>query len=383
MVVCKFFQQGKCKFGNRCRNEHIRDGGYQGGERSRSNYGRNTQENYRQDNQYQGDRGYQSGFGRNSQQNSRQDGFRENRQQNNEYGRNQQQGNFGGQGRNQNQDDYSSPFMRNNQQQHQQPKKPNQDRFHWSKGSTNKFSALENAPNDNNFASGQAEDEAMIKSIQDDMKVWVESKMWPYSCYYCSKGKKCIEGLPDIQPEELRVLFLLHGEEVYKSLIQQVDMMYNKRKDELFIMMNDVKQAILSDMNNSVASNPSSCLTIMSMYGQGVDFKQKGATVPPTQPPSLQADPQPLPASLPTPEPQNNPQPSGSVTPAPEPAKPKVVAVANIFKNAPPVSVAPQAEDTRYTNREILTDEELEQFQNERFTLGEIPMRPPPKEMCR
>lgn len=41
-----------------------------------------------------------------------------------------------------------------------------------------------------------------------------------------------------------------------------------------------------------------------------------------------------------------------------------------------------QTDSKRYTPKDQLTSEELAEFMADKFTLGKIPERPPPKELC-
>ena len=40
--------------------------------------------------------------------------------------------------------------------------------------------------------------------IREDMEIWAESHMWPFSCYSCQREGSCLPGLRDVSPEELR-----------------------------------------------------------------------------------------------------------------------------------------------------------------------------------
>ena len=40
--------------------------------------------------------------------------------------------------------------------------------------------------------------------IREDMEIWAESHMWPFSCYSCQREGRCLPRLTDVSPEELR-----------------------------------------------------------------------------------------------------------------------------------------------------------------------------------
>ena len=40
--------------------------------------------------------------------------------------------------------------------------------------------------------------------IREDMQIWSDSQMWPFSCYSFQKEGSCVPNLTDMSPEELR-----------------------------------------------------------------------------------------------------------------------------------------------------------------------------------
>ena len=44
----------------------------------------------------------------------------------------------------------------------------------------------------------------LSQMIREDMEIWAESHMWPFSCYSCQREGSCLPGLSDVSPEELR-----------------------------------------------------------------------------------------------------------------------------------------------------------------------------------
>ncbi|XP_076821454.1 nucleoporin NUP42-like [Clavelina lepadiformis] len=367
MVVCKFFLQGKCKFGDRCYNEHTQPNPRQQGGRGRGRYDHQSQK--RQD------------FSRDSP--FKQDFIQPSR--------------FQSQSHNRQQGDFSSPFSRGSGKQQTFQ---NQDKFHWNKNNANRFSAFQEQRNDIQSMDNASHEQQIISTIQEDMKAWLQERMWPFSCYSYAKETKCLEGLPDIQPEELRTIFYLHGMESYQGIIQEVKAMYSMRKQELASMNDAVKSAILGNLNSSVEDNPSSCLTILKMYGPGVGFKavaEIGRKSPagttsdaplsnPTFPPSQFTDTQKLSVpsfgtsnlvSLPETVPSTPP---ASISTSTAAVKPSLFKSDGVAKEQSSVAVT---SDSTYTDKTQLSEAEIEQFEAASFILGKIPMRPPPIEYCR
>nr|XP_002130948.1 nucleoporin-like protein 2 [Ciona intestinalis] len=369
MVICKFYQQGNCKFGSRCYNEHVRynENRSRGQQRSQNdNYGnRGRNQNYVQPSRFD-------------------DSNRQHKSHTT--------------------DNYSSPFNRggsNNtnfssgsEKHHTQQ---SIDKFHWtSKSQSNRFNALaelEEPPLSSNTV--QSEDHAsMFKTISEDMALWPSSKMWPFSCYSYAKEKNCVEGLADIQPEEIRTLYYLYGLERYRNILDEVELIYTKRKEELRYMSEETKSSLLLQLGSSIESNPSAGLSIYSLYGPGTEFKSSSkvadvaafptqSTVNPTvtstttdlfKPAVAQSNPSALP-----------PPSSSFIQPPPATGG----ALGQMFKTVPAaetkplVSVSLTTQDPTYTDKTELTATELQQFEAQSFTLGKIPMRPPPKDLCR
>lgn len=59
--------------------------------------------------------------------------------------------------------------------------------------------------------------------------------------------------------------------------------------------------------------------------------------------------------------------------------------VVSLFKTGAsvPSSVSTSRDQDKYTDESILTESEISEFKAESFTLGKIPMRPPPESYCK
>uniref|UniRef100_H2YUG3 Nucleoporin NUP42 n=1 Tax=Ciona savignyi TaxID=51511 RepID=H2YUG3_CIOSA len=371
MAICKFYQQGTCKFGNRCYNEHVRSNSQNQG---------NTRQHQAHNDQY---RNTASQF-------------------NQPRNRNQQN----------NSENYRSPFNRGGNSNYTSPSiksntQNSNDKFHWtSKSQSNRFSVLsepQKQPQGNHNQqdqaqanSSQTDHASMFKTISEDMALWPSSKLWPFSCYCYAMGKQCIEGLADIQPEEIRVLYYLHGVDKYRSILEEVELIYARRKEELRYMADDTKAALLVQMESTVESNPSSSLSIYSLYGPGTDFKPAANEnvaigTPLGEIKVLEHEQLPQTNVFKTATP-----PATTLTPITPPgssnthsAPPSEGALGHVFKSTPTGAVNPKVvptgtvKDATYTDKTDLTAGEIQQFEAQTFTLGKIPMRPPPKEFCR
>lgn len=274
-----------------------------------------------------------------------------------------------------------------------------QDKYHWSR--ENRFSSLQNEPEQNN------EVEAIPNTIKTDIKSWAESKMWPFSCYSYTKGAKCIDGLPDISPEELRVLAYLHPS-TYRDIVGEIESTYIKRKDELYEMSEQTKANIQSFLRSPVDSSPSGELKIAVLYGPQFSFLKENpdaadsASNPPTQqsnvllpsPPyasgafgaETSTSEPPMPSfSFKTQDttPQSSSNIFGAATSSPDGSRtPKdSKSVMSVFGSSFG-DQTPSAKTEIYTSEDLLTETEKQQFLNDRFTIGQIPTRPPPKAYC-
>lgn len=356
MGVCKFYMQGNCKYGDRCRYEHPRhssrgnrewyDDSYEYEERHNNRGRQNYNENY--------NRGHQS---------------------QKYYGT-----------RNYDYDDGSSYSHGKSSYDRGYSRTSKQDRYHWSKkdnsfSSNNRFSALSEEKNSNTDA------EVIFTTIKTDVQTWAESKMWPFSCYSHTKEAACIEGLPDISPEEMRVVTLLHPQQ-YQTIWNEVEANYCKVKDELYAMSNDTKGNLMSQLTET-DSNPSRDLKISYLYGPEFNFSQKKSATQQTS----------IPVSVPTTTLQansfinsgntmpshetgtvsNSTGPQATSTPFKSPPSQNI----SVFGSTTPRSSVNSGESSDvFTPLSMLSNEEKASFEAEKFTLGKIPTKPPSQQYC-
>nr|XP_057903790.1 nucleoporin NUP42 [Doryrhamphus excisus] len=413
MPVCNFFLQGRCRYGEKCWNEHPRGGGGGGGGGYNNSYNRSSAP--------QQSRGGGGGFGNKVWVNPSQQkgGFG---QQASPRGNDQ----WGGRGR----DVKSSDF---------------------SFASSNRFSTLNNHDDyerggrgggggGGGAAPGEEDDEQKLEIIQSDMKVWESSGQWGFSCY--SGFKAPLSGFTDLSPEELRLEYYsskASGElQSYLNGVNQLLTQWRNRVQELKIMNQSTRVALLAELRNPAPQRSSSGFgsTPIGFGSSSLDFGSKGfGAQPPAQasnfsfaspaggfgssaaPASCPTFGSAIPATTQPPSGFGSSSSAGSATPSassfsfagPSSGKPAAsssgfgsaanfsfsttannskapfgsgfgseAAVGSLFgqtHSAPPASAG---SDGLFTSESELTQDELGQFKAQRFTLGQVPLKPPP-----
>ncbi|XP_077363132.1 nucleoporin NUP42 [Festucalex cinctus] len=413
MTVCNFFLQGRCRYGDKCWNEHPRGGG--GGYNNRSSA------------PPQQSRGGGGGFGNKVWVNPSQQkgGFY---QQQSSHGSDH----WGGRG----QDVKSSEF---------------------SFSSQNRFSALSNTSNFETggrgggggggrevTVTGEEDDVQKLESIQNDMKTWERSGQWGFSCY-CS-FKTQLSGFKDVSPEELRLeYYSTKASGDLQSYLNGVNLLlsqWRSRVQELLLMNPATRAALLAELKNPSHQTSSSGFGSPAPGFGSSSFGSKGFGAAPVQASTFSfaapaggvgssAAPTSAPAfgsaiSAPTgfgapssssgfgsgaptaasfafaSPPVNQPAASSSGFGSASGFSFSSTANNNNNKGAfgsgfrseaPAGSLFGQssaatgsaggASDMLFTPQSELTPEELHQFKAQRFTLGQIPLKPPPAEMLR
>uniref|UniRef100_A0A452HHM5 Nucleoporin NUP42 n=1 Tax=Gopherus agassizii TaxID=38772 RepID=A0A452HHM5_9SAUR len=209
MTICHFFLQGRCRFGERCWNEHPRGGGRSGPAAPPS----------------QGSG--RGGWGAHNQR----------------YTNVVQPSNFskptawGG-----SRDDGKAFFG------------PSIDSGAPGSGnkssgfSQNRFSAL---------SSEQNIEEKLLEGIIKDMEVWESSGQWMFSCYSPMKEKPNISGFPDFSPEELHLEYYnCRANNNIQNYINSVQQLVNQWRNRLLMLKTlntSTKAALVSELKNVVS----------------------------------------------------------------------------------------------------------------------------------
>lgn len=252
MTICNFFLQGRCRYGDKCWNEHPR-GGNRGGGGGYNNYHRSSDQ--------QQPRGGGGGFGNrvwvhpNQQKGSYIQPSSFSSHGSDDWGRG---GGGGGGGR-----------------------RDNAKSSEFSFSSQNRFSEL-SAPStfDRRGMTGD-DDDKKLEVIQTDMEIWESSGQWCFSCY--SNSKTPLSGFTDFSPEELRLEYYstrasgdLQG---YVNGVNQLLSQWRSRVQELKVMNPAIRTALLSELNNPApqASSGGFGLTNTTGFGSSApDFGSRG-----------------------------------------------------------------------------------------------------------
>ncbi|XP_069811880.1 nucleoporin NUP42-like [Dendropsophus ebraccatus] len=206
MAICSFFLQGRCKFGDRCWNEHPRDGRHQGHNRyqSESSNWNSSSQRYVQPSSFSknltwtrdNDRSFGSGSGDNRNRSS----------------------------------------------------KPNEPPGFFSP--QNRFGALANQ--EHARESGQDKEENLIVDIIKDMEMWESSGQWMLSVYCVLKEQRHLSGFTDISPEELRLeCYTSHKDgnlQNYMNSVQQLVTQWKQRIRDIKNMNPSSNSALLSQL---------------------------------------------------------------------------------------------------------------------------------------
>ncbi|XP_066524663.1 nucleoporin NUP42 [Hoplias malabaricus] len=210
MTVCSFFLQGRCRYGDKCWNEHPRGGGGGGG----------------------GGRG--GGFGNRVWVNPQSQRSGGDFIQNNSFSRGANEwrgggGGGGGVGRERDVKNFSF--------------------------SQNRFSALDSPSSfDRRVSTATDDNEKHLEVIQRDMEVWQSSGQWAFSCY--SVLDACITGFVELSPEELRLEYYSRrasGDlQSYVNSMQQLVNQWRSRVQDLRNMNSSTRLAMLSELSNPI-----------------------------------------------------------------------------------------------------------------------------------
>ncbi|NXV27730.1 NUPL2 protein, partial [Rissa tridactyla] len=217
MAICQFFLQGRCRFGERCWNEHPRGGRYgssaphyQGTSRgggggnawgtANQRYTNVIQPSTFKSNAWGGSRDHGRGFFGSSD--------------------------FGSSGGGSRNADFSQ----------------------------NRFSALMSSQN---IADGyKDEEERLLECVAKDMEIWETSGQWIFSSYSPMKEKPNISGFADFSPEELHLEYYNcranNDVQNYINSVRQLAEQWKNRLLQLKTLNASTKAALLSELKNTV-----------------------------------------------------------------------------------------------------------------------------------
>lgn len=413
MTVCNFFLQGRCRYGDKCWNEHPRGGGTGGG----YNNSRGSQP------QFRGGGGFANRVWVNPS--IQKGGYIQpssfGSQQNEQWNRREDSGgsDWGGRG--------GGRFGRRDN--------VNSSEFSFSQ---NRFSALDTpsafAKEGKTATGGDEDNDRKCELIQNDMESWESSGQWGFSTYSCAKAP--ISGFTDLSPEELRLeYYTARASGDLQNYISGVNLLlsqWRNRVQELKVMNATTRAALLRELNNAPQES-STGTELGSTFGFGskgfgdtasdqlssFSFSAPVSGFGSVSTPLTSASFGSASAAPPLPGFGSSPAPSASAfsfAPSDQttPAAPSAFGSASGFSfsantgggfgtgfgvGTPATSgtsstfvqtgvsesglAAPAngTSDALFSVESNLSSEELNQFKAKRFTLGQIPLKPPPADL--
>uniref|UniRef100_H3AVB8 Nucleoporin NUP42 n=1 Tax=Latimeria chalumnae TaxID=7897 RepID=H3AVB8_LATCH len=225
MTVCSFYLQGRCRFGEKCWNEHPRGGGGGGG---------------RQALQTQGFGGGRGGRGSQYHWSAQSNVIQPSSFSKRSTWENERDSGFGSSSGFGHQDDGRKNFSNTSASS-----------FGFSQ---NRFSLLSNQNDD---VSDQDEIGKIIETIRKDIEIWESSRQWWFSAYSVVKERPCISGLYDLSPEELRLAYYnSRTEGNLQNYINSVQQLVNQWKNRIHELKNPsltTKSSLIAELKNPSA----------------------------------------------------------------------------------------------------------------------------------
>ncbi|XP_018605997.1 nucleoporin NUP42 [Scleropages formosus] len=414
MTVCSFFLQGRCRYGEKCWNEHPQGGS--GGSYS------NTNRVPQQQSGGGGQRGGGGGFGNRVWVNPSQ------RSSNRDYvapSSFSRGGNDWGRGGGGSRDFKSSNFTFTIE---------------------NRFSALDTHQTTDRGL--QDDNNKNLETVHKDMEIWETSGQWLFSCYSILKAS--IPGFPEYSPEELRMEYYKCREtgnlQTYANSVQQLISQWRSRVQELKNLNSTSLAKLITELNSQGTPSSVGFGSIASAFGKGgfsgtesnaFSFAPSSSGFGSTSTPGAPTGFGSLGSTQPAPLFGSSASTSSSASSSSDPSAATfsfAVPVANkeqvtgfgstsvagfsftsagfgnSFTSAPTAGASPgqgssvfggsstvtgtgsgmvaagaassgSPADKLFTPQSELTPEELKEFMGKRFTLGQIPLKPPPADL--
>lgn len=289
----------------------------------------------------------------------------------------------------------------------------------FSFSSQNRFSALASHTPSEKDAQSSTDD---VDTIQKDMEVWQTSGQWPFSCYSVLPGK--LSGFVEVSPEELRLEYYsgrASGDlQAYMSSVQQLADQWRSRVQELRSMSSSTRISVISELNNpslqtstpgsgfgstasgfgatSSSSSSSSTGFGAAGFGQGSQSSSTFSFAPSKTGFGAASSTQHASGVVSGVLAQSSsgfgcaPAASASSFSFSEPQASSVSVSSFSFRPSPGESSASAvlqsgssgvfgADTALFSTHTDLTAEELKEFTSKRFTLGQIPLKPPPADL--
>ncbi|KFP83313.1 Nucleoporin-like 2, partial [Apaloderma vittatum] len=118
--------------------------------------------------------------------------------------------------------------------------------------SQNRFSVLTSSPNVAD--SHKDEEERLLEGVVKDMEIWESSGQWIFSSYSPMKDKPNVSGFTDLSPEEMRLEYYNcranNNIQNYINSVQQLAEQWKNRVRQLKALNAPTKAALLSELRN-------------------------------------------------------------------------------------------------------------------------------------
>ncbi|XP_072268623.1 nucleoporin NUP42 [Pyxicephalus adspersus] len=265
MAICSFFLEGRCRYGDRCWNEHPRGGRRQ--EQNRNQY------------QYQQPQYQQPQY----QQQQYQQPPAASRRWTSSNQRYVQPSNFSTWSRDNNQAASHSDFHDNRGR----AQNPGSSAGPFS--SQNRFSNLASQDQPREMQSDK--DGSIFEDIKRDLESWESSGQWIFSTYCVIKDPRNLSGFADISPEELRLDFYTARDsgnmQNYVSSVQQLASQWKQRVHAIKNTNISSQSALMNELTKPATSSattfggqqnsafPTASSSTNSAFQSGVNFSFK------------------------------------------------------------------------------------------------------------
>ncbi|KPP68541.1 nucleoporin-like protein 2-like, partial [Scleropages formosus] len=286
----------------------------------------------------------------------------------------------------------------------------------------NRFSALDTHQTTDRGL--QDDNNKNLETVHKDMEIWETSGQWLFSCYSILKAS--IPGFPEYSPEELRMEYYKCREtgnlQTYANSVQQLISQWRSRVQELKNLNSTSLAKLVSfsgTESNAFSFAPSSSgFGSTSTPGAPTGFGSLGSTQPAplfgssastSSSASSSSDPSAATFSFAVPV-ANKEQVTGFGSTSAAGFSFTSAGFGNSFTSAPTAGASPgqgssvfggsstvtgtgsgmvaagaassgSPADKLFTPQSELTPEELKEFMGKRFTLGQIPLKPPPADL--
>ncbi|XP_022247450.1 nucleoporin-like protein 2 isoform X2 [Limulus polyphemus] len=273
-------------------------------------------------------------------------------------------------------------------------------------------------------------DVSLLEMVKQDILLWELGKQWPFSCYGHLKKQGCFPGFLDISPEELRWTAYYAQREGNTQSYESLDEGSSENQQlKLFQVTGEISQFGFN-ITPSFHGTPQAHTAEESIFGKSLQLSSFGKSAQPSSSLNSQANLEQSAFQLallgspeqsssfskrtseslslfgkPTMVLSSSDKPSDQLIVSSKPAENTSLIGSEVSNKASGFSFTEQLSAARqvgmttssfqkatgqnnemtsilYTPLAVLKNTEKEQFSTPTFTLGKIPLRPPPRELC-